>query len=628
MKNNRTLILSLLSVFVSGIYCPSFAVEATAKKGEVLPPRSAFVRDLSSTTSRLNVASARSLAFSKIRALSIKDLENTKSPKYDDYVCALAAHEFFRQINSKAADLLLRLPSKQTTGFMKWLVEDPSLLRQFVEIGPIHPYNPAFLADWAEIWEKRPSSRKGFGQRAALALAHANACGHLENHIVRQPLKALERYDWMVKSETAGLFLRNMKEVSLSDLRYIAGARFSNEDLEWCQNYYTTNSVSWKTADKIWQGCGVTQYRTWRDIAKGKRVHVSHSKLFYEKNTQSIPVYAKYGGQCVPVARTGAAFCAAAGTPAFLVAQPGHLAYMWKRTNGKWECGYSMFGWQNSWEYKGDMPWHGPPELIDVYEKFHADKASAQKSLLFLWLGNAVLDRPAKIAFYKMALERSAFNYDALLRLLGQFSNQSGSQKLLLDFLFEKVLSAYSETPLVVEELMRRDLFGHHVRGVSAKTREAFLSRGGALFAKSINTHGKENAVSAAALRFFLRYSSAKLSGGDPRTEHGRFLLHLRTTRSAERHLVLNELLVFVKSTLSNKELSAQYFGFVEELLKQSLYWKPQVLAFLGTLRNKDGTLQDSRVPEWETRIKALPCEQRRQPTQTGHIRRPSGKRG
>jgi hypothetical protein len=562
----------------------------------------------------LNVYSVRSLALSKVRSLSVKDLENTKSPQYDDFVCALVAHEFFRQIDDKASARVSRLPSKQKEGFMKWLMDDPALLRQFVEIGPIHPYNPAFLADWAEIWEKRKSSRTGFGQRVAIALAHANACGHLENHIVRQPLKALERYDWLVKSEAAGLFLRDMKKISLSDLRYIAGARFSNEDLEWCQKYYTTTPVHWKSADKVWVGCGVTPYRTWRNLPNGKRAHVSQSKLFYENNTQSIPVYAKYGGQCVPVARTGAAFCAAAGTPAFLVGQPGHLAFIWKGANGKWECGYNVAGWHNSWEYKGDMPWHGPPELVAVYEKFHADKASARQSLLYLWLGNATPDRSAKIGFYKTSLEKSARNYTALAGLLGLFSNRSGNQQALRDFLFAKVFPFYGETPLVVEETLRGSLFANHVRGTSGKTREAFLARGGALFANSQNTHSREDSVGVAALRFFLRYSSAKLPAGDPRAEHGSFLLYLSTPKTAELRTVLNELLTYVKATLPNKALSAQYFGFVEELLKRNLYLKPNALAFVETLKNKNGTFQDPRAPEWALRIKTL---QRDQPHQT-----------
>ncbi|MDR1818264.1 MAG: hypothetical protein LBR07_08910 [Puniceicoccales bacterium] len=60
------------------------------------------------------------------------------------------------------------------------------------------------------------------------------------------------------------------------------------------------------------------------------------------------------------------------------------------------------------------------------------------------------------------------------------------------------------------------------------------------------------------------------------------------------------------KKRFQDKTLTEQFFTFIEDFAKRSPKTKGMVLAYLGTLRNKNGSVQVLHVPDWEERIKKI----------------------
>jgi hypothetical protein len=566
-----------------------------------------IAKQLASTAPSLNISGIRSALAAKTALAIQKGLDKKDAKEYNERVYAIVAHEFFRRIDPRTMQQVQKKHRKHAPDFLRWLAETPEVMLEFIELGPTPYVESSFLSDWAEIWQKYPESRTGAGRTLAVALAHANLCGHMNNHIVRHNISAVERYGWLAKSLKANAFLRDVKTMSHFDLRFVAGARFSDKDLEWCQNYYATRPVSWKSPDRVHLAMRETTYRQ----RNSKGVHVSQSKVFYEGNAQSIPVYVKYGGMCVPVSRTGVAFCSAAGVPAFLVVQPDHLAFYWKDTGGRWRGGNDIRGWQNSREYLGDMPWHGTPAVILLYDQFHSDLGKSRESLLYSWLGNgaAALNQPAqRFALYKTAVEKDPLNYEAVESLLGMFSARSANAKQIREFMFSNVFPAYKEHPFVTELILGSALMDGYLRHERDQiVRRAHVVRIGTVFAKSEGRPAFDS-QRVAVLRFFLRNSSLRVdTGAHADSLDARVRAYLRGEKSLDERSVLNELGLWVRATLADKTMSEQMFSYIEDLVRRDVNLKLSAQRQVELLAEK-GCAKDvsERVAAWVKRLAAI----------------------
>jgi len=371
----------------------------------------------------------------------------------------------------------------------------------FCELGPTNP-NCGFLRDWAEIWQKRPASRSGLGLRAATVLAHLNANGRLYNNLhLNSPVNTLERYDWFMKSAaTGGAFLRDPNKLSNFDLRHVLGALVSNADLEWCQKNYTQNPSSWKSADKIWQFYHSIRYRQRND----KGIHLSAFRAFYENNPQSIEIYSRYGGTCMAQARTGNAYCAAAGVPTFLVTQPNHMAFYWKDTVGNWRRGNEFHGWAWSREYRGVLPWHGTAALAFLYDEFHASLEKSRDSLLLMWLADTIPNfSTRRTELYKAALAKHPLNYEALYALIAMNGSRPLSAENALAFLKGNILAHYAGHPLVVEQILRESIFSSLRTSKNRRLRYDYWGSVISYFSRA-QSHPSSDAPTIACLRFLV----------------------------------------------------------------------------------------------------------------------------
>jgi hypothetical protein len=347
----------------------------------------------------------------KVSGFSNASVKDDKLLESKEFVFAVTANEFFQRISAEEIRLFGKKNPRKTGEFLAWLCQNPEVMLQFNEIGPLLGRASTYFNEWEEIYQQRPESREGLGRRAALTVAHANACGQLYNHLQGPKVSALSRYDWFMKSSKDGVFLRDVKSLSHFDLRFVVGGLFSNEDLEWCQKRYREPSFRWKDAENIFRGYRIVSYRK---INK-EGVPLSQRFKFYGNKPQSIPGYAEYGGVCVALSRTGSAFCCAAGVPTFMVLQPNHLAFMWKSKSGHWNTGNDIRGWNFSREYKNELPWHGTPTLVFLYDTFHGDTEKSRESLLYTWLAKTARNSTTRrLEIYKKALQKSPYNYEAL----------------------------------------------------------------------------------------------------------------------------------------------------------------------------------------------------------------------
>jgi hypothetical protein len=314
---------------------------------------------------------------------------------------------------------------------------------------------------------------------------------------------------------------------------------------------------------------------------------------------------------CVPVSRTGVAFCSAAGVPAFLVVQPDHLAFYWKDTGGRWRGGYDILGWHNSREYLGDMPWHGTPAIMLLYDAFHSDLGKSRESLLYSWLGNSAgsLNQFShRFALYKTALEKNPLNYEAVDALLAMCRPQSTNAKQARELMFSCVFPAYKEHPLIIELILRNPVLeGYMKRELGLLGRRVYLARIGDVFAKS---EGRPTFDSHrfAALRFFVENSSFRVdTSANKNSLDARVRTYLREDKNLNRYVVVSEIVLWIRATLADKTLSEQMFGFLEELVRRDVNLKQTVQRQLLSLAEKGCAPERSeRVADWVKRIGAI----------------------
>ena len=600
-----------------------------------------FARGFISNANSLGLVEIQRILRAKVTELTPKVLGQTgkkltslerEKIATPDFVFAVSANEFFRNVNPADFKKLTRNDRKQVAKFLRWLFSNPEVFLQFNELGPI-PHevatakeSPAWFSEWFELYTRRADSRKGLGRKAAIVLAQVNACGKIYHNPAEKTLPAkdiLARFAWFMKSASEKIFLSDVDKMSAADLRFILGTHFSLTDLIWCQNRMNQPGFQWKHADTIAKSHRLVSYRSKND----NNVHISDTHKFYEGNPLTIETYTRYGGTCVAVSRTGAAFCTAAGIPVFLALQPNHLAFFWKDSTNAWHGGNSLAGWHFSSDQKRLLPWPGIPEKVILYDEFHRDKQSARESLLLTQAARN--ERPASpncLALNMRALEINAQNYEALEGLLQIFSTTGNRNTMdnLREYLLGSGLAGFEKHPLVLLEALENSKFGTLLQTTKSRKEYApFCTEIYDRFARAANI-ALPGAADVATIRFYARiFPGIQQKLNDvhhPSEMLKRLKDHLASlppnaiapTLSELELLLFSQFTSLARTTTTpssvytnSQQTAASFFSLYLMLCERSPRHKKNALQFLNTL-GAETSIPSDLLLAWKKQIDSI----------------------
>ncbi|MDR2512952.1 MAG: hypothetical protein LBD01_04055 [Puniceicoccales bacterium] len=618
----------------SAIPLQSDSIATTLSDVQKIP----FARRFLSNTSSLGLAEIQKILRGKVAELTSKILgqhgkkltaRERKKIAEPDFVFAVSSNEFFRNVTPADFKRLAKRDRKQVAEFLRWLFSNPEIFLQFNELGPI-PHkeanakeSPPWFSEWFELYTRREDSRKGLGRKAAIALAQVNACGKIYRNSIDKALPAkdvLERFSWFMKSASEGIFLSDVDKMSAGDLRFILGTHFSLTDLIWCQNRMNQPGFQWKSADTIAQSYRLVPYRS----KNANNVHISDTHKFYEGNPLTIETYTRYGGTCVAVSRTGAAFCAAAGVPVFLALQPNHLAFFWKNSEGIWHGGNNLAGWHFSIDQKRLIPWPGIPEKVILYDEFHRDKRKIRESLLLTQAArNERPASPTHIALNMRALEMNAQNCEALEELLQIFSTTTDRKTInrLCEYLLDSGLSGFEKYPLILLDALENSKFITLLQATKSRKEYARLC-GGIYnrFARAEKT-ALPGAADIATIRFYARIFpgiKGKLNDVHHLSEMRKHLKTHHTTLSPNSIAPsMSELELLLSSQFepigkidlttphvhkNSRQTAANFFSIYSMLCERSPRHKRTALQFLDTL-GSETSIPGDLLLAWKQQI-------------------------
>jgi hypothetical protein len=590
------------------------------------PEKIPMLRGLAAGAGDVNISELRRRLGAQVKDLAGSTLKKPGFGGNRDFVFAVVVHEFFSRVSAEDIALFRKKDRTKTANFLRWLYKNPELILHFNELGPVTGNSGVFFNDWLELWTQRPDSHNGLGKKAAMILAHLNACGFQRNNVPKQAPAAhiIARYDWFMKSANAGVFLRDVKTMTHFDLRYVLGTHFQNSDLEWCQATYQKPGFAWKGADKIAGSYRMTPYRSKNALG----VHVSKTKEFYEGKPPSIETYTRYGGEYTAVSRTGAAFAAAAGVPVFLAVQPNHLSYFWKDTTGHWRGANDIYGLNYSRDQKELVPWRGPPSLALLHDEFHKDLAKSRDSLITLWAANSAgIQAPQKLELYKQALQQNPQNYEAFLSLLQLYAaNPRGKDEFQRNFTVENY-PCLKRHPLVLEELLARMEDGSLIATSPRENRQtprkpnATGRQQERAYQHKIYTSfatGKEavpGSAHLAALRFFLR-KTPELGNpeGLDKDLNNRIKTSIVKVTSPNAKRIQEQLETAIKGMAKHKAIRDNFLEHYHHLCVQHPNLREQSIVFLKSLSPLG--IPREELENWQTRFAQIKEKRDRANTQ------------
>ena len=121
---------------------------------------------------------------------------------------------------------------------------------------------------------------------------------------------------------------------------------------------------------------GAYRYRDTND--NGESVQGAH---FYGGRPVTLEEMHCTGGVCGAVSKFTTGICQAFGILCMPVAQPGHCAYIWQATSGKWTLGNACTGWSESTRHADvQISWGDEAWLVCFMQKAQADFQSFSRS--------------------------------------------------------------------------------------------------------------------------------------------------------------------------------------------------------------------------------------------------------
>ena len=168
-----------------------------------------------------------------------------------------------------------------------------------------------------------------------------------------EKIKPIDRFNRFLKVYKEGKLMPCFSSLSTWHLGFIANSFRTDEELDWCLEADNIPSNFKSSQNKISDAGGLVVYRDKNengvDIDEG-------GEKYYGVEQTSLYNYKETGGVCGAISFFASAACQAFGVPAILAGQPGHCAFLWLNTEGKFLIGNDISGWEKT-EINSNYAW-------------------------------------------------------------------------------------------------------------------------------------------------------------------------------------------------------------------------------------------------------------------------------
>ena len=181
-------------------------------------------------------------------------------------------------------------------------------------------------------------------------------------------------------------------------------------------------------------------------------ISVHQGSLFYDNKPISLQLYIEYGGVCGAVSKGASGFCRVKGIPAYPVGQPGHYAFIWKKSENNWVIGNNVCGGWN-WIQGGlSIPWEGPAIMIQVLDHYLGLSDNRKSTTMFYW-ACLVKDLSLRDQLVEESIKCNRKNYPAWEAKLRKISKKQFG--LNLKNIMKGLQTAFHEEPAFMEYIIQ-----------------------------------------------------------------------------------------------------------------------------------------------------------------------------
>lgn len=290
------------------------------------------------------------------------------------------------------------------------------------------------------IWVKENGHLSGMYLNIALGAALVST--------FREPEACLARYDFYKKSFEEKKLFPQFNTLEPWELQILFQGRENLEELSWAQEY-TSHKKRFKADNAGNVACSFIPYR--KVNKEGVSVHAGGA--FYDNKPISLPIYVEYGGVCGAVSKGSVGFLKAKGIPGYAIGQPGHCAFVWKKSAHQWVIGNNIYGW--TWSEGGKGPWKGCTSIIREVARFEGEQNASQSALCY-YLGLLSPDPQQADSLLQEALKLNPANYPVWQVLAKKVSRKTGNSEKLA--LLEKFKEAFPDNAALWEHFMKSQL--------------------------------------------------------------------------------------------------------------------------------------------------------------------------
>lgn len=339
--------------------------------------------------------------------------------------------------------------------FLTWLISNTNALNLYLSSGdPISNNQIDPLNIWLKIWEKDPSSRNGFNLKLAIAtsLEHSKELTFWLDG--KQKIDPVHRYSLYKDLNDKKELFEVFNTLDVTHLRQVINAKITDNDILWIRDYIKNNKQNLLSQDKIADSAWLIKYTDKNPY--GKSIFGSE---FYGTNP-TFKTVLDYGGVCGSISHFGAMTSKAFGVPSMPVGQPGHCAFIFLNSKGKWEIKNNISGWKES--NGGTLnPWsNGSKGYNSSYDILVEDASKDEKLLLkseqFKWLGNASTSYDKAQKIRNIGIKTLPLNYGIWKDKIDEMLKNKETSTEEYRTINSEILSTFKNYPKPMADLLKK----------------------------------------------------------------------------------------------------------------------------------------------------------------------------
>lgn len=290
-------------------------------------------------------------------AKKIKTLPLAKLVKDSRFIVDALALDAIRTAGATNLNALVRKHGRYGA-FLKRFLADREFMTLYAGAGLVPTNTAEGVRVMADIW-CRESRSEALDKSLAAGIAAAWGAGPLSATLRAGELlrrgdggrcDPVWRYYFFLQSAREGVLHPNFGNLRPWELRFVVGNRWDDESLWWLQRRV---NLPW---DQYGWACWAAKYTgvsAFGATVQGALFTV-HSPTGIGEGQRTI----LHGGVCGALSHVGCHAASAHGIPSYTVGQPGHCAYGFRLSRGKWEGGFGgPDGSPHNWIFPGGAPW-------------------------------------------------------------------------------------------------------------------------------------------------------------------------------------------------------------------------------------------------------------------------------